>query len=119
MSLTLYRVHMGRDADPDLDTRQWGLEGWGPNLVHEPGWETPYEDVADGCPAGWHRSVFAESVARYLRTRGEGGVRSSSPVLDLTSDRTIREAVQYYERYEDKLLGWRHRLDAERRRAEG
>lgn len=55
------------------------------------------ESYADGCPGGWYRCVFLDSVLRY----GEHGLR-------LSGDELLAEAVDYY-RHEQRRC-----LDADR-----
>lgn len=56
----------------------------------------PPEDHEDGCPGGWYRCAFVESLCKYERMFS-GGMFSANVMLDRTSDPLIIEATQYLE----------------------
>jgi len=77
-------------------------------------WEHPPEPLADGCPAGWIISPFAESVLSYVRRRTDGGGRVDNPKFSALADRVAQEAVAYYESQQERLIAHRNKLISER-----
>lgn len=63
------------------------------------------EDPADGCPGGWRLSLYAQSVAPYLRTRAGDGHRVPNPLLDRCEDDAIARAVLFYENEHERCIG--------------
>lgn len=100
---------------PGYDRRQWAPHrlvqihmGAPPNYAGsdtDTHWDKPLEPIErDGCPAGWYKGPFVESVLRYARRAcGEGG-RVPSRALDLCDDDLVIEAVERLEAHEDQ---WR------------
>lgn len=83
--------------------RRHDLEG-----VDGPGaedWAAPNEPACDGCPGGWYRSAFLESVLRYRRRSTDGGGRVPNLMLEQCGDDVVLEAVEWLERAEDE---WRN-----------
>ncbi|MCY0985970.1 hypothetical protein OV203_02440 [Nannocystis sp. ILAH1] len=88
----LRKVHMGAPRRYDLEQT-------------ESDWAKPAENIADeGCPGGWQRAPFTESVLRYRRRPAEGGARVPNRLLDLQVDELVIEAVEFLEVHED---AWR------------
>ena len=67
----------------------------------------PFEDPAEGCPGGWYRSRFVESLRPYMRSRTEHGGRNSNPLLDRTDDELLIQLVLVLEREQDQALAHR------------
>ena len=72
----------------------------------------PFDDPAEGCPGGWYRSLFVESVLPYLRTRATGGVRNSNPLLDRCEDDLVIQLVLYLEQEQERWETWREEQSA-------
>lgn len=62
----------------------------------------PTEDASDGCPGGWYRSRFIDSLMPYLRRRDQHGGRVPNMILDRSDDDLIFELVQYAEDQEER-----------------
>ena len=60
----------------------------------------PHEKRSEGCPGGWARSRFAQSLLRYRRGRLEGGGHDSNPLVHANTDRFILECLALFEGYE-------------------
>ena len=60
----------------------------------------PAEDISDGCPGGWARSRFAESMLRYRRQRLEGGGHDINVLVHAGTEPQVIEALRYYESQE-------------------
>ena len=56
----------------------------------------PAESHCDGCPGGWYRSAFVDSVTTYERHLFDGGF-SANVALDRTTDPLVIESTQYLE----------------------
>lgn len=67
-------------------------------------WQAPSERACDGCPGGWYRSPFIESVLRYRRRQADAGSRIPNILLDRCDDELVLEAVELLEAFEDE---WR------------
>lgn len=105
ISCGLYR---GRLADPRLaGTTQLGV----PVSADE-----PLEVAADGCPGGWYRTAYVDSVSRYTRHRTETGGRVANPFFDAAEWQT-QEAVLYYESEQERWHAYRGSVDVQRWRA--
>lgn len=48
----------------------------------QPSAKYPFEVLADGCPGGWYRTAYMDSVAPYVRRRTDGGGRVPNPRFD-------------------------------------
>lgn len=74
-------------------------------LRHLPGADPtrPLESPLDGCPASWAGSLFAQSLAPYLRRRLPSGAREPNWLLD-ASGWQIRAAVAYFELEQDRAI---------------
>lgn len=57
----------------------------------------PPETHDEGCPGGWYRCNFVDSMLRYERRMSSDGVFSHNILLDRCNDRLIIEATQYLE----------------------
>lgn len=96
----------GKVRPPDVDPSIVGIQC----PVDE-----PVEDPRDGCPAGWARSPFADSVARYVRTRTKDGGRVPNRFLDAPGTPwQVWEAVYYLEYEQDRWERYRDEVDAAR-----
>ena len=85
-------LYRGRMPDPRL-------EGTIDGLPVDP--EQPHEPMADGCPAGWIRTAYMDSVVPYLRRRTEGGGRVQNPRFD-RADEHVQAAVLYLEHEDER-----------------
>lgn len=65
-------------------------------------WDRPLEYPDEsGCPGGWYRTAFVNSVLRYYRRQcGERG-RIPNRLLEACDDELVIEAVEYMEACED------------------
>lgn len=100
-------LYLGRwpsKRQPDIDPSVIGISC----PPHE-----PVEGPQDGCPAGWARSPFVNSVARYARRRTEGGGRVPNPFFD-RAPWQVQEAVLYYEDEQERWHEYKARVDADR-----
>lgn len=88
---------MGRRALP-ADTR---LQGGIPVNPAE-----PFEDPLEGCPGGWYRSRFTDSVLAFARRRTEGGGRVSNPFFDRCEDELVLQLVLYLEHQQEAFEAW-------------
>jgi hypothetical protein len=75
--------------------------------------DEPFEDPTDGCPGGWYRSPYADSVARYRRRRVENGARVPNPLFDRAAWQ-IQAAAMWYEHEQERFSAYRSRVDADR-----
>jgi hypothetical protein len=67
--------------------------------------DRPTEDIEnEGCPAGWVRSPFVQSVQRYTRAPTENGGRVSNPLFDRCDDDLVIEAVLELEMHEGRWM---------------
>lgn len=82
---------MGAPAKPELQEKK-EYEG-----ISKFDWERPFESIEDGCPGGWIYNIFVLSLSKYLRQSSEAGIWSSNRFLEMTEDRVIIAAVNYYE----------------------
>lgn len=62
----------------------------------------PWEDPADGCPSGWSRSRFVESLYPFLRRRDAQGGRVANPMLDRCDDDTIIQLSMLFEHEQER-----------------
>lgn len=76
----------------------------------------PWEDPRDGCPGGWYRSPYVDSVAPYTRRRTETGGRVQNPRFD-SAPWQVQDAVLYYEREQERWFAYRDRVNQRRREA--
>jgi hypothetical protein len=74
-----------------------------------------WEDPADGCPAGWRRSIYLASLRPYLRTRTQTGDRVPNPLLDRCDDPAIWQAVLALEDEEERCIAHIMRCEAHAR----
>jgi hypothetical protein len=101
---------MGRPFNPDAPVYQ--IKAPDGRVIHcDP--DHPYEEFTEGCPGGWYRTPYVDSVLVYLRTRSEHGVRNQNHYLDATTDRRVLDAVYYVEREQERLFARRAELLAE------
>jgi len=68
----------------------------------------PNEPHDDGCPGGWYRCEFIDSIHQYRRTRAEGGMRADNPLIHKDTDRLLLEAIQYLEKQEEAAMAYFH-----------
>jgi hypothetical protein len=71
--------------------------------------EQPHEPTADGCPGGWYRTAYVNSVARYTRRRTGDGGRVPNPFFDRASWQ-VQEAVMQLELEQERFAV--HRIEA-------
>ena len=76
-------------------------------------WEEPIEPAEDGCPAGWARSPFVNSVWRYVRRRTKDGNRVANPFFDRATWQA-QEAAMYLEEEQERWNDYRQRVDQDR-----
>lgn len=109
------RAYMGRPFDPDDPV----FDVVGPDGRRFPvDPDHPPEEPRDGCPGGWYRTPYVDSVLVYLRTRAENGARNQNHYLDATTDRRVLDAVYYVEREQERVFAYRaERLAEEMRKA--
>ena len=84
--------------------------------AREPGYpseDKPCEARGDGCPGGWYRTPFVDSVIPYLRRRIDGGGRVSSPAFE-RADHLVQAAAFHVEHEEERWHGEIAALLAER-----
>ena len=104
----------------DLDRVEWRIEpkrfqfgGWMGRLpiLPPPGGryhgapinpKLPWEDPDDGCPSGWSRSRFVESLYPFLRRRDAQGGRVANPMLDRCDDDTIIQLSMLFEHEQER-----------------
>lgn len=101
-------LYFGRWPDRTLDGRD--------ELGIRYDWEEPIEPAEDGCPAGWARSPFVDSVTRYARHRTETGNRVENPFFNQASWQA-QEAAMYLETEQERWAANRQQIDAQRWRA--
>lgn len=91
-SSELFKIHMGLPPRYDRE----GVDR---------DWFKPNEDIAcDGCPGGWYRCRFVQSLHPYRRQREEGGGRTENIALTRCTDRLVHEAIDYLEHEEGHAL---------------
>jgi hypothetical protein len=95
--------YSGTWADAPRPARQ--LVWLGRSADHENRDYRPAEPVSDGCPGGWARCRFAESVLRYRRRRVEGGGHDANPLIHANTPPHIIEAIAYFEGQEAIAMG--------------
>lgn len=99
-------IYLGRQPDRRLDgTRELGAI---PVL-----WDEPIEPAEDGCPAGWARSPYVDSVTRYLRRRTKDGGRVANPFFD-RAPWQVQEAAMHLEDEQERWHIYRAEVDADR-----
>ena len=87
----------GNWGDPEPSDRA-RLSIWlGAPPDHESRDYRPAEPPEDGCPGGWARCRFAESLLRYRRARTEGGAHDMNPLVHHQTPTHILDALSYYE----------------------
>lgn len=69
--------------------------------------ELPFEDPAEGCPAGWYRSRFIASLLPYLRRRDGNGGRVQNLMLDRTDDEVIIQLAMLAEDEQERWENYR------------
>lgn len=67
----------------------------------------PTEDPDEGCPAGYHRSVFIASLMPYLRRRDGNGGRVANLMLDRTEDDLIVQLAMLFEEHQERFENYR------------
>lgn len=72
--------------------------------------EEPFESNVDGCPGGWYRTPFFDSVARYIRPEGGPGQYSPNLMLERCDDDLIIEAVHYFEACRQRWHTWSNKV---------
>lgn len=76
-------------------------------------WRKPPEDIErEGCPGGWYRSTFIDSLRPYMRRPDNKGGRVPNRLLDLCEDRFVVACVNLLEAFEDAALGEFYRVSA-------
>lgn len=80
------------------------------------GWQRPIEDAVDGCPGGWYRTSYANSVARYTRRRDSNGGRVANPFFD-RAPWQVQAAVMYLEGEQERWNSYRDEVNAARWKA--
>lgn len=82
----------------------------------DPRWRRPPEDLAcEGCPGGWYRSAFVESLLPYYRRRDGKGNRVSNPNLDSCGDPFVVACILAMEAHEEASLAEFYRVSEEAR----
>lgn len=77
-------------------------------------WRHPAEDIeGEGCPGGWYRTAFIESLRPYMRRRDEKGGRVSNRLLDMCDDRFVAACINAIEAYEDAALAEFYRASSQ------
>lgn len=72
------------------------------DVAERPAVPRPHEDVANnGCPGGWYRTPFIDSILRYRREPLEGGARVENLLLSRCDDELVLEAVRLLESFEN------------------
>jgi len=71
--------------------------------------DTPFEDPALGCPGGYYRTAFVDSVWPYTRRRTTAGGRVPNPRFD-SAPPLVQQAVMALENEEER---WHAFVDAE------
>lgn len=69
----------------------------------------PWESLVDGCPGGWYRCEFLDSLRPYRRRMIEGGGHDANPLLDRCDHWLVLEAISYYEDCEAHARAEYHR----------
>lgn len=79
-------------------------------------WRRPAEDIEhEGCPGGWYRTAFVESLRPYMR-RGDGkGGRVSNRLLEMCDDRFVVACINLIEAHEDAALSEYYRVSSQGR----
>jgi hypothetical protein len=72
----------------------------------------PHEATADGCPGGWYRTGYVDSVDRYRRRRTEHGGRVANPFFDSASWQ-VQEAALYLEHEQERWHAHRAEMNHE------
>lgn len=67
----------------------------------------PTEDPDEGCPGGWYRSRFVDSVLPFLRRRDGNGGRVQNLRLDRTDDDLVIDLVAYLEAEQERWEAYR------------
>jgi len=114
MDSTLHEVthgspYMGRHPDRSLAGSL--------NLGRSVNWEQPFEDECQGCPGGWYRTRFIDSLDPYFRRRTGEGARVPNPRFD-SADWIIQSAVMYFEGEQERLIAYRDYLADKHREKE-
>jgi hypothetical protein len=99
-----------------IDVRRIAVEGWMGRAPLPAGTvrvrgrqinaQLPWEDPDGGCPGGWYRSRFVDSVRPFLRMRAEGGSRVSNPFFDRCEDDLVLQLVMYLEQEQEAYEAW-------------
>jgi hypothetical protein len=75
--------------------------------------EEPIEPAADGCPGGWYRTPYVDSLAKYVRHRTDTGGRVHNPFF-ARADWQIQEAVMFFEHEQERWEAYRREVDRQR-----
>lgn len=70
----------------------------------------------DGCPGGWARCGFNQSLFPYQRHRDQNGGYSANVLLDRTDDPLVIACVQEMEREQSRALEYMHERMEDARR---
>jgi hypothetical protein len=62
--------------------------------------DRPGEVAEDGCPGGWARCGFANSFAKYIRPRVQGGGHDSNPRVHRDTPEHILDALSIFETHQ-------------------
>jgi len=101
--------YMGRRPDRSLA----GTKNLGRDVL----WEQPLEPECDGCPGGWYRTAFVDSLDPYFRRRTGEGARVPNPRFD-SADWLVQDAVMYFEEEQERLIAYRDMLAEKHRERE-
>lgn len=97
-------IYLGRYPDPELEGTEDLIK------VHP---EYPHEPTADGCPGGWYRTRYMDSVFTYVRRRQTDGGRVANPRFD-AAPWQVQEAVMYLEHEEERWHAYRDKMTHQR-----
>jgi hypothetical protein len=97
-------IYFGRYPDPALEGTEDLIK------VHP---EYPHEPTADGCPGGWYRTAYMDSVFPYLRRRTTAGGRVDNPRFT-GAGWQVQAAVMYFEHEEERWHAYRDKRTHQR-----
>ena len=97
--------YMGNHPDPELEKKKYG------RIPID--WRHPYEDMADGCPGGWYRCQFIDSIWPYLRRRTDNGDRVTNRRYDESKDKLILDACEYWEQEDERCRNYTKQVQIE------
>jgi len=100
--------YMGRSIEPEEYAVEDGedLDEF-PQLVVSGVMDEPWESLHEGCPGGWLRCAYIESLRPFARHLiDQSGAHDSNPMLGPGMDPRIWEAIQHLELEERRALDW-------------